>query len=375
MTSILLVDDDEVLRKDVANELATRGYEVVESGDVQQAIAQIQRSHPDLLLTDLRMDGGDGIDLLTALRQLSPETLPILMSGYASAHDYQRATDLGAVRVLTKPFTPRQLVSAVEHALDCGTGFRGSVHGVSLVDMLQMFHFGRRTIALHIASIEPGTIEFRDGEIVHVVRGELVGVEALRAILATPNGAMSTSVPVGDGDVSIDIPFSALLMDVLRELDETSKAAPSSAVPGKSEDSLDALFEEWVSLRPGAMASDVTERWKALGPLLQRVAPGLGAGIIDERTARVVILHDFTASQEWLPILLALRRDIDRLTCGEGYHHIEFVGRDVACALLCNDTEGYTIALDSVLVDRFAAQRFRSQVRQVMLLLPNEEEN
>lgn len=376
MTSILVVDDDDVLRLDVVKELSDRGYQVIQSGDVPGAIAQLTTNQPDILLTDLRMDGGDGVDLLVALREVSPDTLPILMSGFATARDYQRATDLGAVKVLTKPFTPKELLNAVEHAIDCGSGFRGSVHGVSLVDMLQMFHFGRRTIALHIASAEPSVIEFRDGELVHASRGAHRGVEALREILATPTGAMSTSVPTGEITRSIEQPFSALLMDVLREVDEGAKSASPASEASGDESSLDAMFEEWVSIRPGAANnSDSVERWRALGPLLQRVAPGIGAAIIDETSARVISLCDFSTSLEWVPLMSELRNATQHVVQESGFCEIELIGRNVACALLYNAEEGYTLALDSLLLDRLAPQRFRSQVRQIVQFLPSILDN
>ncbi|MGD8859734.1 MAG: response regulator [Myxococcales bacterium] len=369
MTSVLVVDDDEVLRADVAQELRTQGYDVAEARSVDEAVSALSSSPPDVLLTDLRMDGQDGVDLLSAAREIAPDTLSILMSGFATAQDYQRATDLGAVRVLTKPFTPQQMLAAVAHALDCGTGFRGSVHGISLVDMLQMFHFGRRTITLHIGGTEGATISFRDGEIVDARTGSTTGVAALRAILDRPSGAMSTSVPIGDPQITIEEPFQGLLMDTLRELDE-GEGGDGRSDSDTLELAMDDAFEEWASLRPRAAERDDTDRLRSIGPLLERLAPQVGAAVVDELSARVIPLRGFEASTDWMVVTCALQKDLARLTSEDGYQQFEYVGGDLAFALLRNPAESYTLVLETPLLDRLAPQRFRSQVRQIVTYLP-----
>lgn len=369
MTSVLVVDDDTLLLADVAQELRTQGYQVFEANSADTAIHMLSLESPDVLLTDLRMDGLDGVDLLSAARDLTPHTLPILMSGFATIRDYDRATELGAIRVLSKPFTPQELLTAVAHAVDCGTGFRGSVHGVSLVDMLQMFHFGRRTIELHIGGPGKSTIVFRDGEIVDATLGDTRGIDALRAILDTPSGAMQTSVPGGAPNVTIETPFQSLLMDTLRELDEGDGKRRSDAM----ELALDDAFEEWASMRPAPAPTPDLSRLRSLGPMLQRVAPHLSAAVIDETCARVVPLRDFDESPEWVSAVCAIQHELSRLADSDGYEELEFVGHDVAFALLRNRAEQYTLVLSAALIDRLAVQRFRSQVRQILSYLPESK--
>ncbi|MDH5676197.1 MAG: response regulator [Myxococcales bacterium] len=383
MTSILVVDDDEMLRADVAQELRAEGFDVSEASNVDAALSELGKRPPDVLLTDLRMEGRDGVDLLVQLREVAPHTMPILMSGFATARDYQRATELGAVKVLTKPFTPKEMFEAVQHALDCGTGFRGSVHGISLVDMLQMFHFGQRTIALHISGAADSTIEFRVGEIVDAARGELVGVDALREILATPSGAMRTSVPDGSRAPTIALPFQSLLMDTLREIDETRPGAAEidpfqsdSQRPSFSmrNSSVDSAFEEWVSRRPEGAASMDFERIRGLRPILDRVAPQMGAAIIDEFSAQVVPLRDFGTGLEWVTVLGELSHDLSAFVTETGFEQFESVVEDLAYAVLRKPGQGYAMILAMPLVDKIAAQRFRSQVWQVATYLPERED-
>jgi CheY-like chemotaxis protein len=248
--AILVVDDDDQLRRVVNAELKQREYRVSAAGDVEGAMRCINDEGPfDVLLTDLRMVGRDGIDLIAHMQRVDERTRTILMSGYASARDYQSAMDYGAVRVLCKPFTPDELIAAIEHAVDCETGFRGSVHGLSLVDMLQMFHYARRTITLRIEGPSVRRIDLVEGEIVHAECGEAVGVEALGLLLATHSGTIRTVPRVEGGGPSISVPFEALLLDILREIDEAASEVGSANGPFESRWG---WLEALVGVMPGA---------------------------------------------------------------------------------------------------------------------------
>jgi CheY-like chemotaxis protein len=218
-TSVLIVEDDEQLRSAVARDLTRRGFDVTTVASVDGALARFDDRQFDVVLTDLRMEGTDGIDLLAALSRIAPRTRPILMSAFATARDHQRAVQLGAVQVLCKPFTPAELMGAIQQAVECESGFRGSVHGLSLVDVLQMFHYGRRSLSVFVGGSPGGEIHVQDGEIIHASLGDTVGEEALRRILAVPSGSIHTG-PLDKTERNVTRPFQALLLDVLREIDE-----------------------------------------------------------------------------------------------------------------------------------------------------------
>jgi hypothetical protein len=69
-------------------------------------------------------------------------------------------------------------------------------------------------------------------------------------------------------------------------------------------------------------------------------------------------------------VTCALQKDLARLTSEDGYQQFEYVGGDIAFALLRNPGENYTLVLETPLLDRLAPQRFRSQVRQIVTYLP-----
>jgi CheY-like chemotaxis protein len=242
VTRLLVVDDDDVFRTTIGRDLADHGYEVRFAGSADEAAQKLVAEPIDILLTDLRMPGADGIDLLLQVRSLSARTRTILMSGYATARDYQRAIECGAVRVLCKPFTSSELLQAIRQAIECETGFRGSIHGLSLVDLLQMFHYGRRSVAIVVDGWAPGHVFLEDGRIIHATYRESVGEEALHAILAMPAGSLRTMVLPEATPHTITRDFEGLLLDALRVVDESSQLA--------SEWNLDDFGEPAVTRRP-----------------------------------------------------------------------------------------------------------------------------
>lgn len=247
MASVLVVDDDVQLRNALARDLRTHGYEVSAAGSYDEAMDRLRRQEFDVLLTDLVLtDERDGFELITQLPQTAPSTRSILMSAFATAKDSQRATELGVVRVLCKPFEAGELFQAVEQAVECSTGFRGSVHGLSLVDILQMFHYGKRSMTLTLAGPVPARIHMNHGEVVHAARGDKVGESALKSILRMPSGTLQTNTLESE-EATISRSFQSLLLDMLRDLDEQSK---NSALPT----GLDSLFSgDFSSTVPAAI--------------------------------------------------------------------------------------------------------------------------
>ena len=227
MTSILIVEDDPHFRSALRRELEDHGFAVRAAAGVDEALQMLGESPAEIVLTDLRLAGQDGIDLLKRLPAAASRARAILMSAYATARDHQIATELGAVTVLVKPFTASVLLRTIQKAIDCETGFQGSVHGLSLIDMAQMFHLAQRSVAIliHRRGAAASKIHFVKGEIVHAEHRNLIGVKALQALLATPSGTLSTAALTTGTPQTIDTPFAQLLISCLSQLDEETHAA------------------------------------------------------------------------------------------------------------------------------------------------------
>lgn len=113
---ILIVDDDDALRTALSRTLRANGYEVDQAGDAPEALGVIDRAAPDVILTDIMMPGGDGVELINAIRGRSPRPGILAMSGRGSmgALDLLRlAEKLGADLSLNKPFSTDELLLAL----------------------------------------------------------------------------------------------------------------------------------------------------------------------------------------------------------------------------------------------------------------------
>jgi CheY-like chemotaxis protein len=118
---ILLVEDDELLRRGMRLILESAGYEVATAPNGVVALLLWMKQPFDLVITDLLMPEKEGVETIVELRQRRPTQKIIAMSGggFIMAEDYLRiAQALGVTRTLAKPFTPQTFLATVAEALD-----------------------------------------------------------------------------------------------------------------------------------------------------------------------------------------------------------------------------------------------------------------
>jgi two-component system response regulator PilR (NtrC family) len=116
---ILVVDDERSLREMLSIVLGREGYDVTTAEDVGSALDQIRRGPlPDVLISDLKMPDGSGVDVLRALKERSPGSVGLLLTAFASADTAVEAMRLGAVDYLTKPFDVADLKQRVARYLE-----------------------------------------------------------------------------------------------------------------------------------------------------------------------------------------------------------------------------------------------------------------
>ena len=119
MPKILIADDSRFQRELLASYLSPKGFEAVFAGDALQAWIAALRSDPQLILLDINMPGGTGIEVLKRLR-MSTKTqhIPVIVfSGEENPATEAMALSLGAVGYLHKPVEEEKLCAAVDHAL------------------------------------------------------------------------------------------------------------------------------------------------------------------------------------------------------------------------------------------------------------------
>lgn len=115
---ILLVDDEEALLETLRSILELEGYRVVTASCGEEAVQAMQRASFDLILTDLKMKGISGLDVLACAEKLWPRPVTILLTGYASLESAVEALNRGAYAYLVKPFGIEGLKTSIRQGLE-----------------------------------------------------------------------------------------------------------------------------------------------------------------------------------------------------------------------------------------------------------------
>jgi putative two-component system response regulator len=132
MFKILIVDDDEDTRDEIADFLETVGYDCTLAPDVRRARSCLKTQEFQLILSDLNMPGESGLDLLRHASSNHPDTPVILMSGYQDPRMADIALKMGAHAYLMKPFRIADLLAHMSSALRCPpVGYRPPGDGLA----------------------------------------------------------------------------------------------------------------------------------------------------------------------------------------------------------------------------------------------------
>jgi two-component system response regulator HydG len=115
--SILIVDDDIVVRDSLGKWFESEGFRVSIAPGASAALEMLANRRFDLALVDIKMPGVDGIELQVKLREIDPSMPVIIMTGFASVETAVRALKNGAYDYITKPFDPDELVHLVNKAI------------------------------------------------------------------------------------------------------------------------------------------------------------------------------------------------------------------------------------------------------------------
>ena len=161
--TILVVDDEPKITRIARDYLESSGFNVLTSGDGQQALAITRRDKPDLIVLDLMLPGMDGLDVCRAIRRESDVPI-IMLTARADEADQLIGLELGADDYITKPFSPKALVARVRAILRRASG-----------EMLQ-----EEILKSGKLELDQRKREVRlSGKIIHLTRSEYLLLEAL----------------------------------------------------------------------------------------------------------------------------------------------------------------------------------------------------
>ncbi|MEN8192473.1 MAG: sigma-54 dependent transcriptional regulator [Bacteroidota bacterium] len=115
MMRILLIEDEKITRITLTNTLKKEGYDVISCETGVEGLEQFRKGKYDVVITDLRLPKMNGLDILREVKKQSPNTFMIVITAFASVETAVEALKLGAYDYLTKPFSPDQLLSMLDH--------------------------------------------------------------------------------------------------------------------------------------------------------------------------------------------------------------------------------------------------------------------
>jgi two-component system KDP operon response regulator KdpE len=157
---ILVVDDEERMVRFIRMNLEHDGFQVAEAFNGRQAIQKLRDVNPDAILLDVMMPDLDGFEVLESVREVS--NVPVIMlTARGEEDDRVRGLELGADDYVTKPFSPRELVSRVRAVLRRTESASGSMHGLIEVDGRLKVDFDRREIWLEGKLVRLRPTEYR----------------------------------------------------------------------------------------------------------------------------------------------------------------------------------------------------------------------
>jgi DNA-binding response OmpR family regulator len=234
---LLLVDADPRSVRVLEVSLKKAGYSVTVAHDGLDALAKVEMSSPDLVLSDTRLPNLDGYAFVQKLKA-KPEwaNIPVVfLTSQKSVEDKIRGLELGVEDYLTKPIFVRELLARVNlllarrtqetiatRAAPGGrTRFSGSIHDMAVVDLLQTFEVSRKSGVVHLTNHQQAAkIYFRDGKIVDAEVSHLRGEEAVYRTLIWNEAEFEVEFcPVKNDDV-IGTSTQGILMEGMRRVDE-----------------------------------------------------------------------------------------------------------------------------------------------------------
>ncbi len=116
--TILIVDDEETIRKSLGSILIDEGYEIVMAESGEQAIKAVEDEFPSLVFLDIWLPGMDGLETLKAIKSEYPSVCVVMMSGHGTIETAVRATKLGAFDFIEKPLSLGKVILVVNHAME-----------------------------------------------------------------------------------------------------------------------------------------------------------------------------------------------------------------------------------------------------------------
>ncbi len=370
---VLVADDDPELRRTVSRMLRRAGFEVVDVDTGFKAISALEKDPFDVVVSDVQMPDGGGLDLLRAVRRVDLDIPVLLMSGQPSLQAAAAAVEYGAFRYLTKPLDTTGFVKDVEHA--------ARAHALARIRREAFNVSGTHAGAADRAGLE---VRFEQAvermwmafqPIVHAKTGEVFGVEALmrtnETSMPNPGALLDAATQLGrlpligrriralsaaafadrSGDAAPTL-FVNLHPEDLHDAELVERTAPLTRIASR-------VILEITERAPIENSAVLTERIARLRKLGFRLAvDDIGAGysgltsftelmpeVVKIDMSLVRDVHESALKQRTIGALCRLCHEVGTLVVGEGLETRD--ERDCLIELGCDLLQGYFIGRPS----------------------------
>lgn len=157
LRKVLVVDDDPVVGKSFDRVLSARGYAVITAENGQEALKRLGRESYDVVFTDIRMPGMNGLEVAERVKASQPWIPVVIVTGYGTEANEARAEAAGVSAFLRKPLTPAMIEYSAQQALrekDAAAGLQAAAEAAGPVPQPAAAGWGRalKNIALFIAA-------------------------------------------------------------------------------------------------------------------------------------------------------------------------------------------------------------------------------
>jgi two-component system response regulator RegA len=139
---MLIVEDDDALRGRLARAMDARGFDVLHTGSLVEALALIEQDPPEFAVLDLRLASGYGLDLIAPLKMSDPNTQIVVLTGYGSIATAVDAVRRGATQYLTKPVETDEILAAFDRDASSAMTTADGLKPMSL-DRLEWEHINK----------------------------------------------------------------------------------------------------------------------------------------------------------------------------------------------------------------------------------------
>ncbi len=225
--NVLIVDDDQAFLRLIQKDLEgfSESFNVLTAESGSAALALLAKTYVSFVVSDLRMPGMDGFELLSSILKKFPDIPVYMMTSYDKPKTKDVVIKSGAAGYLKKPFTAIELYGAITKTLN-KKAEGGNLHNVTLETFLQLIEMEQQTSTLRIVDKKEekgGVLFFRNGELMNARIGDRLGKDAAYEILSWSNVSLSIEQDCIFQEKLIQGDLQAILLDAMRVKDELAE--------------------------------------------------------------------------------------------------------------------------------------------------------